>query len=227
MDERKQTILDTIIKEHIKTGTPVGSGVLVEKYNLNISPATVRNVMAALEDENYITQPHTSAGRIPTEKAYRYYLSKIGDKKLHQQETDSINNAIKGQAEPDYKETAKLLSQMSGNAVFWAFHRHNVYYTGLSNLLQQPEFSQLDVIYDISAVIDRIDEIVNKIIEKLPPGVHTVLGSANPFGNMCSTIMVKYHAGERHGLFGIIGPMRMNYEKNLAMAKYVNSRIGN
>ena len=66
MDARKTLILNTIIKEHIKTGAPVGSEVLVGKYKLDISSATVRNEMAELEQAGYIAQPHTSAGRIPT-----------------------------------------------------------------------------------------------------------------------------------------------------------------
>ncbi|MBU4256930.1 DeoR family transcriptional regulator [Patescibacteria group bacterium] len=74
MEKRKQLILYTIIKEHIKTGAPVGSGVLVDKYKLDISPATVRNEMAELENEGLITQPHTSAGRVPTEKAYSLFI---------------------------------------------------------------------------------------------------------------------------------------------------------
>ena len=96
MDKRKELILNTIIKEHIKTGAPVGSGVLVENYKLNVSPATVRNEMMALEEEGYIMQPHTSAGRIPTEKAYRLYLENINEIKLNKKEISELEKEIKG-----------------------------------------------------------------------------------------------------------------------------------
>lgn len=226
MDKRKELILNTIITEHIKTGAPVGSGILVEKYKLDISPATVRNEMAALEEEGYIMQPYTSAGRVPTEKAYQLYLSNINIERIGKIEKNSIDEVLSEYQEANMKEAAKILCQLSGNAVFWAFHRHNVYYTGISNLFQQPEFSQLDIIHNISNVIDRIDEIVNDMFEGTKNGVHTMLGSANPFGEMCGTVLVKYRLGEQDGLFGVLGPMRMDYEKNLAIAKYVNSKIG-
>ena len=79
MNERRELILKIIINEHVITGSPVGSSVLVDKYKLNMSSATVRNEMAELEEDGYITQPHTSAGRIPTVKCYRYYLKHSED----------------------------------------------------------------------------------------------------------------------------------------------------
>jgi heat-inducible transcriptional repressor len=232
LSSRQELILSTIIKEHIKTGTPVGSSILVEKYKLNISPATVRNEMAELEKGGMIIQPHTSAGRVPTEKAYRYYLQNIdrGDmakpaKKISENTVKEVEVILTANGEDNFREMAKYMSQATGNAIFWAFHRHNVYYTGLSQLFQQPEFEQMDLIYDISEVIDRIDEIVNKIFDDIDPGVHALIGRENPFGNFCSTVMAKYKTGDQPGLFGILGPMRMNYEKNLSLANLILSKI--
>ncbi len=145
MDQRQELILETIIREHVSTGLPVGSSALVEKYGLSISPATVRNDMAALEKDKYIVQPHTSAGRIPTEKAYRHHLTKIQEAEPGKIEAKAIDDALDGRSETAYKETAKQISQLSGSAVFWAFHKHNLYYTGLSNLFQQPEFSRISI----------------------------------------------------------------------------------
>lgn len=225
MDKRKEKILYTIIKEHIKTGAPVGSGILVEKYKLNISTATVRNEMADLENEGYIVQPHTSAGRIPTEAAYELYTKNLEDKKLNDKEIELILEVLSKKEEQNFKQTAKVLATLSGNAVFWAFHRHNLYYTGISNLLAQPEFSHTNLIYDISVVIDRVDEIINEIYDNIDNGVQILLGAKNPFGNFCSTIIDKYRLGENTGMVGILGPMRMNYEKNLALMKFINSKI--
>ncbi|RLC39199.1 hypothetical protein DRH27_00240 [Candidatus Falkowbacteria bacterium] len=225
MDKRKEVILNTIIKEHIKTGAPVGSSVLVEKYKLNISSATVRNEMASLEDEEYIIQPHTSAGRIPTEKAYNFYLNSIKGKLPGKIEISEIEKCLANSGESGFKETAKLLSRITGNAVFWAFHRHNLFYTGISNLFQQPEFSELEVIYDISAIIDRIDEIINSIFEDVNEGVHTMVGSENPFGDFCGTVIVKYKFENKVGLFGMLGPIRMDYEKNIALARFISGKL--
>ena len=227
MDKRKDLILNTIIKEHIKTGSPVGSSVLVEKYKLNISPATARNEMAALEDDDYIRQPHISAGRVPTEKAYRRYVENIKDAELGKPETSRLEDILKKQDESAFKEVAKTLSHLTGNAVFLAFHRHNLYYTGISNLFQQPEFSQLNIIYDISAVIDRIDEIIDDMFSRVSQGVNIFLGSENPFGDFCGTSLIKYRFNGQDGLIGILGPMRMDYKKNLALLKYLDNKFSN
>lgn len=218
--------MNTIIREHIATGAPVGSSALVDKYKLNISPATVRNEMAALEEEGYICQPHTSAGRIPTERAYRLYLEKINETKIDKMSEQAINLILQEKNEASFREVAKTLSQLTNNTVFWAFHRHNLYYTGISSMFQQPEFRELETIYDISAVIDRIDEIVTETFDRVDFGTNVLLGSDSPFGNFCSTIMVKYKYDGNVGMFGILGPMRMDYERNIGLVKFINEMIG-
>ena len=77
LTDRRQKLLRFIIDEYVTTAQPVGSNALVEKYGLPVSPATIRNEMAALEDEGYIAQPHTSAGRVPTDLGYRYYVEAL------------------------------------------------------------------------------------------------------------------------------------------------------
>jgi transcriptional regulator of heat shock response len=225
MDKRKELILNTIIKEHIKTGVPVGSGILVEKYKLDISPATVRNEMMALEEEGFIMQPHTSAGRIPTEKAYDLYLTNLKNKKCNQAETKDLEDALRNKEEGSFKEAAKMIANISGNAVFWAFHRHNLFYTGISNLFQQPEFSQINLIYDISAIIDRIDEIVDGVFPKIEVGRQILIGSNNPFGNIFGTVLLKYKLNGNVGLVGIVGPIRMDYEKNIAIVDFIGEQL--
>lgn len=225
MDKRKELILNTIIKEHIKTGTPVGSSALAKNYSLDISSATIRNEMAELEKEGFIAQPHTSAGRIPTEKAYKFYIKSLEIKTLKESDINELRETLKNKEEIDFKQTAKKLAEKSGNAIFWAFHKHNLYYTGISNLFSQPEFSNTNLIHDVSVVIDRMDEIISEIYNDLKYGEQILLGEENPFGNFCSTIIVKYKCGEHVGLFGILGPMRMDYEKNLGLAKYVKERL--
>jgi heat-inducible transcriptional repressor len=225
MQKRQELILKTIIKEYIKTALPIGSEVLVDKYGLDVSSATVRNEMAELEEAGYIAQPHTSAGRIPTEKAYDFYLVNLGERKLADNEARALEKVLTGRAEPDLKQAAKALAKISNNAIFWAFHKHDLYYTGIANLLHQPEFSQPDMIYDISGLIDRLDEIIGQIFDGLKMGPQILLGSKNPFSAHCSTVLAKYKLADNVGLVGILGPMRMNYEKNLALIKFIHSRI--
>lgn len=225
MEDRKKIILTTIIKEHIQSGMPVGSNILVQKYDLNISSATVRNIMVMLEDEGYIMQPHTSAGRVPTEEAYHWYLQELTEGEMENFTSEKLEEILTNKDEISLKEAAKTIAQISGNTVFWAFHKHNLYYTGISNLFQQPEFSQLNIIHDISGTIDRIDEIIDNIFENIDMGVSVLIGSENPFGGFCSTVFVKYKSGNNVGLLGILGPMRMDYEKNIALVNFINKKI--
>lgn len=227
MDKRKELILNTIIKEHVKSGVPVSSANLAEKCKLDISPATIRNEMVELEEMGYIIQPHTSAGRIPTEKAYKLYIEKLNKVKLSQNDESNLDNFLKEKTEINFKEIAKEISQFSGNTIFWAFHRHNLYYTGISNLFSQPEFARMNLIYDISTVIDQMDDIVDKMFEDYKEGVHTLVGSDNSFGELFSTVLVKYKTYNNTGLFGILGPMRMDYKKNIAIGEYIFNKMIN
>jgi len=223
MDKRKELILKTIIKEHIKTALPVGSEGLVDKYNLDISSATVRNEMAELEELGFIAQPHTSAGRIPTEKAYNFYLENLSEKRLSEAEVKVFEKLLAEKDEENFKQAAKAMAKISQTAIFWAFHKHDLYYTGISNLLHQPEFRETNLIYDISEVIDRVDEIIGSIFNDLKYGPQILIGSKNPFGAYCGTVVAKYKLGDNIGLVGILGPVRMNYEKNLALVKFINN----
>ncbi|MEK7202929.1 MAG: hypothetical protein AAB653_01300 [Patescibacteria group bacterium] len=225
MNERNFLILNTIIKEHIKTGAPVGSEILVNKYKLDISSATARNKMAELEESGYIAQPHTSAGRVPTEKAYNFYLENLNEKKLNESETKIFEKILIKKNEINFKQVAKVLAKISNNAIFWAFHKHNLYYTGISKLFHQPEFHESNSIYDISEVIDRVDEIIDNIFNDLKYGPQILLGSKNPFSVHCGAIITKYRLNENIGLVGILGPIRMDYEKNLALIKFINNML--
>ncbi len=171
MDERKELILNIIINDYIACGQPVASSAMVDKHALPFSPATVRNEMAELEEEGWIMQPYTSAGRIPTEKAFSRHIAALERKELSKREAAILDEPSEQASDSDArgKHSAKKLASLSNLAVVWAFHKNHVYYTGISNLLQQPEFTQPHLVYDISAIIDRIDEIV----ELEPAGFYT------------------------------------------------------
>jgi len=228
ISERKKLILETLLKEYLKTAQPVSSGVLVKKYKLDISTATVRNEMMELEDENYIYQPHTSAGRIPTEKTYHLFLEewkKTGKvKELKSNEQEILDKVFKND-EAAYRQTAKVVAELSGSAVFWAFHKNDLYYTGLSNLFSQAEFNKLDLVCDVSAVIDRLEEIIDDIFEDISEGTQVLIGSENPFGNFLSTVLVKYKKDKANGIFGILGPLRMDYARNLALVEFIKNKF--
>ncbi len=214
-------ILYLLIKEHMESAEPVGSNILVKKYNLSISSATARQRLVELETLNYIKQPHISAGRIPTEKAYKLFVEKL-IKEKNQFKVGSVK--IK-KTEDEQKNIAKSLAHNSNLAIFWAFNKKNLYYTGISNLLRQPEFSQINRVYDISQVIDDIDEIIDESFNKILLGEHILIGSSNPFGSFCSSIVCKYKGVVGEGMFGVIGPMRMDYDKIIELTRLTYKKL--
>jgi len=220
MEERKRLILEIIIKEHIATGCPVASSSIVEKYHVPVSSATVRNDMAELEEDGWIVQPYTSAGRIPTEKAYAQHAAEIDTKPISKKEEELLAG-VGANNEVEDKQVAKQLASMSGLAVIWAFHKYNVYYTGISNLLQQPEFNQTQMVYDMSAIIDRIDDIVGEIFEQVSFAPEIKIGHESPFGIFSGAILSRYQAKDRVGLIGLVGPVRMDYGLNKARLNYL------
>jgi heat-inducible transcriptional repressor len=116
MDERKLEVLRAIVTDYVSSQEPVGSKALVERHDLGVSAATVRNDMATLEEEGYITQPHTSAGRIPTDKGYRLFVDRLGSvKPLSQAEQRAIQTFLSGALDLDdvLLRTVRLLAQVT------------------------------------------------------------------------------------------------------------------
>lgn len=115
-EERRLAVLRAIVEDYVATEEPVGSKALVERHGLGVSPATVRNDMAALEDEGYITQPHTSAGRVPTDKGYRLFVDKLAAvKPMSAAEKRAIATILDGAVDLDdvVNRSVRLLSQLT------------------------------------------------------------------------------------------------------------------
>ncbi|MGE5425735.1 MAG: hypothetical protein ACM3PZ_01545 [Bacillota bacterium] len=226
LNERQKLILKTLIREYVHSAQPVSSGVLVEKYRLDISPATVRNELMVLEEQGYIYQPHTSAGRVPTEAAYLLDLeeSSLRRRELKASDKEILQEALEVAAD-SLKPAAKALAELSGNAVFWAFHKNDLYHTGLSNLFAQAEFRQSDVLFDVSKVIDRMEEIIDGLFDEIPDGTKIYLGNENPFGAFLGTAILKYRRGGVSGLCGILGPMRMDYPRSLSLLVHLEDNL--
>ncbi|NNG21125.1 heat-inducible transcriptional repressor HrcA [Naumannella sp. ID2617S] len=116
LDERKLQVLRAIVTDYVSSREPVGSKALVDRYDLGVSPATVRNDMAVLEEEGYIAQPHTSAGRIPTDKGYRLFVDRLaGVKPLSAAERRAIQTFLSGAADVDdiVTRTVRLLAEIT------------------------------------------------------------------------------------------------------------------
>ena len=116
LDERKLAVLRAIVEDYVSTHEPVGSKSLVDRHNLDVSPATIRNDMAVLEEQGYITQPHTSAGRVPTDKGYRLFVDRLSDMKpLSAAERRAIETYLAQAYDLDdvVMRTVRLLAQLT------------------------------------------------------------------------------------------------------------------
>lgn len=229
MDERKNKLLKVIVDEYVDSADPVGSTLLVEKYGLDVSPATVRNEMMELEKDEYIYQPHTSAGRIPTEKGYKYYVDNFLKKGGISQ---SVKNKFKAaledknfSEETKIKNIAKILAQDSNEAVIIAFEAMNIYYTGISNLFSQPEFYEHRLVCNLSEVIDGMDKVIYQCYNRIESKENILIGRENPFSNVCGSVMAKFNFADKNILMCILGPMRMDYGKNLGLVECVRELI--
>lgn len=225
MNERQEKLFINIVKEHIKSGSPVGSKFLTEKFHLDVSPATVRNDMAELEQEGLICQPYTSAGRVPTEEGYRYYLKNYLSQAIvaGKKEKTSLDMVVSGNekeniADRDFikKQLAKKVAELSHGAVIMAFSRSDIYYTGISNLFSQPEFADMNIIYSISEVVDSLDDVISKVFSEIED-VDIKIGRDNYFSDKCASVFRR--KGDK--VVGILGPVRMDYESNLGLLDYM------
>jgi heat-inducible transcriptional repressor len=116
LDDRKLAVLRAIVEDYVSTNEPVGSKALVDRHNLGVSPATIRNDMAVLEEQGYIAQPHTSAGRIPTDKGYRLFVDRLSTiKPLSSPERRAIETFLNGAYDLDdvVSRTVRLLAQLT------------------------------------------------------------------------------------------------------------------
>ena len=222
MVNRQEKLLQKIIQEYIKTAEPVGSLKLAR--DIQVSSATVRNEMVELEESGFIYQPHTSAGRVPTEKGYFFYVSNfIKDAVLSDSEQKIFAAAMKmAKGERAVKNLAQKIAEFATEAVIVAFNPNNLYFTGLSNLFAKPEFVDRVSVTSVSQILDKSEQVLPQIIDLVSRREHILIGSNNPFGNQCSFVATPFGSD---GFFGILGPMRMNYEKNLAVINYVKGLI--
>lgn len=226
--ERQEALLQAIIQEYIQTARPVGSHTLVNEYGFDYSSATIRNDMAALERAGLIEQPHTSAGRIPTEKGYQYYIHHfLQQKELGQAKKRTIHDVVAKQNSAHHerlKQLARTVSKMTDEAVVISLDSGDTYYTGMSHMLRKPEFAEAAMMLAVSEAFEQIDEIMNELHKKISTQVEIFMGKENPFSQECAVILTEYDLGdEQTGYFGILGPMRMDYETNISIVEYVDS----
>ncbi len=208
-----------IVDEYIRHAEPVGSRLVADQYG-QVSPATIRNDMAVLEDAGYIVQPHTSAGRVPTEKAYVYYLQHFVESRRDDAKPDRrVRDAVREvDGDDDVRDLARTLVELSGEMALVAVDPRRSYYAGVANLFDKPDFGELSVVRELSRFLDRFDDVMGEVFDRVENEPQVLIGSDNPFGKDMSAVMVKCRLPNGQiGILGLIGPMRMDYERNIGL----------
>lgn len=223
MEDRQKNLLKLIIESFIKTAEPVGSKFLVSEFELELSDATVRNEMRFLEETGYLAQPHTSAGRIPTETGYRLYVEELmGQPSVSKKTTEVLEHAVDGlKGEDAVKALSRAMAEEIHAAVIVAFGTERVYYTGLSELFAQPEFKNSEYTLNASEMFDQAEELVGDLFERVPQGKPQVfIGSQNPLGPHLSLVSVQL---PQEIIINVMGPLRFDYKKAIGVTQILSS----
>ncbi len=232
MDIRHQKILAAIVKEYSETANPVGSKEIVERYGLKVSSATIRNDMAALEKDGFIMQPHKSAGRVPTDKGYRFFVNELMRRfELSEKERRLLKSELlKLQASHEQlgRSLSSLISQVSGQAAF-ALLPKQASATGLSHIIGDPEFTDPKTMKQVAELLENIEEVQKTVSSKQQTVTAEAIigaeaGLTVPKNLSLVVSNVKMRDGKK-GVIGIIGPKRMSYAKNLSIINYLAKLI--
>ncbi|MFH1631486.1 MAG: hypothetical protein ABIA47_00465 [bacterium] len=222
LSDRQSQILSAIIEHYVKTAQPVASQILVNKFSLGCSSATVRNTMVALEDFGLLRQPHTSAGRVPTEEGFRLYVEQFMQPAGSMRPRAPLVEARQHVGDPRdiVRKIAKCLVELSGETAFSSMDSNQNYYTGISNLFDKPEFGNVDTLRELSGIIDKFDDVLNDVFERVDRDVSVWIGEQSPFGSQMTTMLVKYKMpGGFTGIMGLVGPLRMDYGRNMKLLR--------
>jgi transcriptional regulator of heat shock response len=234
MNTRQRQILSAVVELYTKTALPVGSQVLLERFQFPVSSATLRNDMVALEEAGYLYQPHVSAGRIPTDAGYRFYVEEMmGDEDLSREDQRRLQKELlmmKAKQARLGRSTTKLLSALSGNlAVSGLIDKDEFYDFGMKELMEKPEFQEIDELCRLVETLDSLDERIDAIFAKLSDGETQIfIGDENPIKGIsnCSMVVAPYQSSEGQGILAIIGPKRMDYAKNKSLIEYMKKLLG-
>lgn len=225
MTDRQDKILRAIVEEYAEVASPVGSQILSKLFN--VSSATIRSEMAELEKQGYIGQPHTSAGRVPTDKGYRYYVNstteenEVSDSKRIGGAERALTARIGEGSVPEraIKNTVDTLVELTQNLGV-ATIGNQLYMSGLSNLFGQPEFMNSGQVKEVAQLLDNLDPWLREAAPNKSLSVY--IGQENPIGKNsgCSLIISKFRSPYSDKSFiGVLGPTRQSYKEVMSLVE--------
>ena len=229
--ERQKEILNRIVADFIDLAQPISSEFLEEKHHFGLCPATIRIEMQKLTDGGYLIQPHTSAGRVPTDKGYRFFVNNLFEKGIGK-EKDFLK--LEDLIEKEIEDTVKFLQSLTKNlasfssnlALGYLLDEDIFWKEGWEGVLQEPEFKEPKVISDFADVIKQFEEGIEDF--KINSGIKIYIGRENPFSKAkeFSIILSGCHfPNEKKGVLALLGPKRMAYDKNINSLNYLTKLL--
>lgn len=228
---RKREVLSAVTERYIKTALAVSSEDICNEFDC--SSATVRNIMFNLEEEGYLCHLHTSSGRIPTDKGYRYYIDMLlTQMQLFDEEKKTITEEYNKQLdklEDILEKTSEVLSNFTRCAGIVSFLQDNkIYYRGASLIIEHPDFRNIEKIRNILKVLEEkktLLEIINRNLEKK---LNVYIGGELACDEIsgCSLVVSTYDVEDRPcGRVAVLGPKSMNYSQVIPTIEYVSSLV--
>jgi heat-inducible transcriptional repressor len=226
MTERQKQILCSIVEQYAEVASPVGSSLLARAFK--VSSATVRAEMAELERFGYITQPHTSAGRVPTDRGYRFYVNNLAETQnnqlapaeRHAERALTARVQDGGMPERTIRNAVDTLVELTHNLGI-ATIGNQLYMSGLSNLFGQPEFMQAGQVRQVAQLLDNLEPWLHEAAPNQPLSVY--IGQENPIGRSagCSLIISRFRSPySDKSYIGVLGPTRQSYRDVMQLVRH-------
>ncbi len=230
---RQKDLLKAIIELYVKTGEPVGSLNIEKEHNLGVSPATIRNEMARLTEMGFLKQPHTSAGRTPTSMGYKIYISELmKEKEVPVSAEVSMKQNLWQQRYTENRLLKEAVKALAGKCQMLAMAINDdgeVFYAGAANILDFPEFEDIDVTRFVLSLFDEyptLQEIIGQAKSADP--MHVLFGDELGYEHLIPTSFVfsRYiRNDDTGGVVGVIGPARMNFPIVIPYVRYTTKLI--
>lgn len=233
LSPRQQALLKAVVEEYIETAEPVGSENIEKKYKLGVSPATIRNEMADLTELQYLKQPHTSAGRVPSAQGFKYYIQNLMEERdMPIREEVAVKEKLwdtRFRFDKLLREMTRSLSESTGNLALATTKEGDIYYSGAGQMLDMPEFYDIDTTKTVLSMLDSADELIdlfNRAVGEDP--IKVLMGEElnvqylEPIG----FVFTHYDAGKSHtGVVGVVGPNRMAYHRVIPTLRYYGNLL--
>ncbi len=227
---RQIQILKAVIDEYISTAEAVGSETLEKKYNLGVSPATIRNEMVRLTELGMLKQPHTSAGRAPTPVALKYYVEQLmKPKDLSVAEEVAVKEKIwnyRQEIDKLLREATKALAEKTKTLAITATNEGDLYYAGAANILDMPEFYDYQLTHDLLGTLDEY-AFWWRLLEMHDDPFSILVGEDLSGGALtqCGFVYHKFKTPHVTGAIGVVGPSRLNYPSVIPVVRYLGTLI--